>query len=166
MTQAEPQGDTALPDAPRKRPSRTRIAITFAVVIVVAVGAFVGTQAFLRNNPFTSTHSADCKTAEASLLAVTVAMQAMQAMQSDASSDPAAVIDKLDGLAVSMDSAVAKMSDAKVKASVQAADDSLKTVTTTLKSMAADPASADMAKLTSELTTTEDAFQSIDRVCK
>ena len=163
MTQAEPQGDTAPPDEPRKRPSRTRIAITFAVVIVVAVGAFVGTQAFLQNNPFTSTHSADCKTAEASLLAVTVAMQAMQ---SDASSEPAAVIDKLDSLAVSMDSAVATMSDAKVTASMRAADDSLKSVTAMVKSMAADPASADMSKLTSELTTTEDAFQSIDRVCK
>jgi len=163
MTQAESQSDTIPPDEPRKRPSRTRIAITFAVVIVVAVGAFVGTQAFLQNNPFTSTHSADCKTAEASLLAVTVAMQAMQ---SDASSEPAAVIDKLDSLAVSMDSAVATMSDAKVTASMRAADDSLKSVTAMVKSMAADPASADMSKLTSELTTTEDAFQSIDRVCK
>ena len=163
MTQVESQGDTALPDEPRKRPSRARVILTFAVAIVVVVGAFVGTQAFLRNNPFTTTHSADCKTAESSFLAVTVAMQAMQ---SDASSDPAAVIDKLDGLAVSMDSAAAKMSDAQVKGSMQAADDSLKTVTATLKAMAAEPASADMAKLTSELTAMEDAFQSIDRVCK
>jgi len=163
VTQVEPQGDTALPEEPRTRPSRTRIVITFAVVIVVAVGAFLGTQAFLHNNPFTSAHSAECTTAESSLLAATVAMQQMQ---SDESGDPAAVIDKLDALAVSMDSAAAKMSDAQVKGSMQAADDSLKTVTATLESMAADPASADMAKLTSQLTATEDAFQSIDRVCK
>jgi len=162
MTQVESQGDTALPPAPRKRPSRARVILTFAVVLAVMAAAFVGTNWFLHHNPFAGARGADCETVNARLLDVGADVQEGVAT---AVSDPQSMVEKLEAATGAMDATLEKLTDEEVKAGLRRADDSVKALAADLRSLIADPTAGDAAAMESEMREMTAAFEAMGTVC-
>jgi len=90
----------------------------------------------------------------------------LQESMSTAATDPQGATAKLDGLAASLDSGLAEVTNEEVKAVFTTADNSLKAMIEQVKKVQVDPASLDAAAFQASIADVQTTFAALGEVCK